>query len=61
MKNLKTGFGAKNIKKDVWTKYILIFLFYKKSLEIIKKAILQGFFYITYIFSSSVISDNVLL
>lgn len=37
MKNLKTGFGAKNIKKDVWSRYILILLFYKKSLEIIKK------------------------
>lgn len=60
MKNLKTGFGAKNIKKDVWKIYILIFLFYKKLLEIIKKATLQGFFYITYIFNSSVISDKVL-
>lgn len=55
MKNLKTGFGAKKYKKDVWKTYILIFI-----KVIIKKAIFQGFFYITYIFNSSVISDKVL-
>lgn len=58
MKNLKTDFGAKKNIKRMYEKHTSLFLCFTKV--IIKKATLQGFFYITYIFNSSVISDKVL-
>ena len=58
MKNLKTDFGANKYKKGCMKHIHPYFLCFIKV--IIKKAMFQGFFYIIYIFNSSVISDKVL-